>query len=59
MQQNQKTVSAGGPLVLCAILLNAVVMKQGFVSHPGWYALSVLTLPFLLVSVILYKRRQW
>lgn len=44
--------------MLCAVLLNAVVMKQGFVSHPGWYALSVLTLPFLLVSVIMYKRRQ-
>ena len=59
MQRNQKQVSAGGIFVLCCILLNTVVVTQGFVVNPGWYALTAVTLPLLLVSLFIFKREQW
>jgi uncharacterized membrane protein YhdT len=58
MQRNQKQVSISGIFVLGWVLLNAVVVKQGFVVHPGWYALLAVTLPLLLVSIIIFKRKQ-
>ena len=57
MQQNKKKFSAGGSLVLITTLLNAVVLTQGYISHPDWYAQLLLTLPLMLVSVLLFKRR--
>lgn len=58
MERNQKQVSLSGIFVLVWILLNAVVVKQGFIDHADWYALLLVTVPLLLVSIFVFKRRQ-
>jgi hypothetical protein len=58
MQQAQKRVSASGSIVLCSVLLNGWVVKQGFLAGSNWYALLLFTLPLLLVSIIAFKRKQ-
>ena len=58
MQRNQSTVSAGGMIVLVLCLLNVIVLEQAFVSSAQWYKLAWITLPLLLLSVILYRRRK-
>ncbi len=57
MQRNQNKVSAGGVIVLLFVLLNAIVLEQGFVSHPKWYKLAYVTLPLLLISIIMFRRK--
>lgn len=57
MQRNQKQVSASGIFIVYLVLLNVVVMKQGFVAHSDWYTLLFVTLPLLLVSIITFKQK--
>lgn len=57
MQESQKKISAGGSLILCIVILNVVIVKHAFVSQADWYALLVLTVPALLASILILKRR--
>lgn len=59
MQQNQKNFSAGGSLMLCAVLLSGVVMEMGFLYHSSWYLVLLFTVPALLLSIYIFKRRQF
>ena len=55
MQRNHQKISADGSLVLLLVLINVIVMERGFVMHPNWYWLLLLTLPLLLVSIVSRK----
>ena len=57
MQGNLKKVSAGGVIVLFFVVLNAIVLEQGYVSNPGWYKLAWLTVPLLLITIVLSWRK--
>lgn len=56
MQRNRSTVSAGGIVVLFVVLLNAIVIRQGFVIHPEWYRFLFLTLP--LLTFLVFRRKM-
>ena len=51
MHPNQR-IPAGGMVILLLVILNAVIMEQGLVSHPKWYKLTIVTFPLLVFSVI-------
>lgn len=58
MQPIQEKNAASGNLLLLTVLLNAVVLKQGYLSDADWYLLLALTIPALLASILYYKRKR-
>jgi hypothetical protein len=58
MQRGHHTVSSGGTIVLALLLLNAIVLKQGYVSGAGWYKLAWITVPLLLYSIVLFRQKR-
>lgn len=57
MHRNQQKISAGGMWVLLLVLLNAIVLQQGFIAGNDWYKIAYATLPLLLVAIIVFKRK--
>jgi hypothetical protein len=57
MQRNQKKVSAGGTIVLLLLLLNVIMLKQGFISNEAWYKLAFVTVPLLLIAIVLFRKK--
>lgn len=58
MQPIQEKNAASGNLLLLTVLLNAVVMKQGYLFNANWYLLLLLTIPALLASILYHKRKR-
>jgi uncharacterized membrane protein YhdT len=59
MQRNQEKISAGGVMVLMLVMVNVLILKQGFIADPRWYKLASVSLPLLLVFLIVFYRKQW
>jgi hypothetical protein len=64
MSHNREQVPVKGTLVVLFVLINAVILRSGFVVHNKWYWLLALTVPLLLRVVILWRRekscsREW
>ena len=57
MHRNPEKISAGRPTVLLLLLLNAIILEEGYVAHEKWYWLLYITIPLLLVSILLFYRR--
>jgi membrane protein implicated in regulation of membrane protease activity len=58
MQQNKNEAIGAGVFLLTSIVLNAVVLKQGYISDAAWYAMLLFTLPLLGASIVVFRRRQ-
>ena len=58
MHRDQQKISKGGLIPCLFILLNAIVLEQGLVTHNKWYWLLFLTLPALVISQGPFKRRE-
>ena len=58
MQQKEKEVSFCGPFVLAAVLFNAIVLKQALIVSQNWYGLLIVTIPLLIMSIVIFKRRH-
>jgi hypothetical protein len=58
MQGNQKKISSGGVFVFLFLLLNAIVLERGLVSHPNWYKLAYVSIPLLLISIVSFRRKE-
>ena len=39
------------PMELLLIVLNAIVLEQGFISDEKWYWLLLITIPLLLIAL--------
>jgi hypothetical protein len=59
MHGNQEKISAGGVMVLMLVIVNVLILKQGFIADPWWYKLGAVSLPLLLVCLIMFYRKQW
>lgn len=51
MSENQNKKTEGKPMVLLLIVLNAIVLEQGFISDEKWYWLLLITIPLLLIAL--------
>ena len=61
MQRNQNRISVARTVVLILVLTNAVVLQNGWTSHPKWYLLLYITVPLLLITAVvahLHSRRR-
>jgi hypothetical protein len=57
MQGNPQQVSLGGASIRFLFLLNAIILKQGFIASEKWYWLLSITLPLMIAAVIAsYKK---
>ena len=57
MLQNQQKISAGNSILCWLTLVNILIIRQGYISHPGWYRLAWLTIPLLVCSFVFVWRR--
>ena len=57
MQRNQKTVSAGGMIILVFIMINAIIFEHGYKNHAEVYKLAYITLPLLVISIMAFRRK--
>ena len=57
MHSNQQKISKGGLMTSLFILLNAIVLEQGLVTHDKWYWLLFFTLPALVISQGIFHRK--
>jgi hypothetical protein len=55
MHRNQK-ISSGGVISALQIFLNAIIIREGFVSNPQWYWLLIITIPVLIISIMLMPK---
>jgi hypothetical protein len=56
MQRNHRKISVANIVILLLVLLNAIVLQQGLVSHPGWYYLLYVTVPLLMVCILARRK---
>jgi len=57
MQGNQQQVSLSGASISFLFLLNAIILKQGFIANGKWYWLLSITLPLMIAAIIAsYKK---
>lgn len=57
MTRNQK-ISANGSITFLLLLINVLVMKNGFIIHEKWYLLLPGTIPMLAFSIALSRRKN-
>jgi uncharacterized membrane protein YhdT len=58
MRQRQQPVPMGNPVIVLFTILVIVGMKYGFASDPQWYTLAYISLPLLIFSLIVYRRKK-
>jgi uncharacterized membrane protein YhdT len=58
MHRNRKEVSVGGLVILFLVLLNAVVLQQGWATNPMWYKAAYVTLPLLGIAIYISRTKR-
>ena len=58
MPQNEQSASAIGEWALATVLLNALVLKMGYLVHAHWYWTLLLTLPVMIQALIDVSRER-
>lgn len=52
MKSEQKSVSTIGSIIVFLVLLNVIVVRQGYTTDEKWYWILAVTLPFLLLAIL-------
>lgn len=48
-----------GAVAMVMVLSNAIVLKYGYILHPKWYWMLLITLPLAIYSLIdLYRNKS-
>jgi len=58
MPRNQEKISAGGMIVTLLVVLSAIALERGLVSHPKWYKVAWITIPLLIISIVLHRKKM-
>jgi hypothetical protein len=58
MTRNQKKISANGSLALLLLLINANILKSGWIIHANWYWLLLLTIPLQVAALVAQRRKS-
>jgi len=57
MTPDKRKISASGLIAALIVLCNAIVLKNGFTIHKGWYWALLVTIPLLLTTIITTRRK--
>jgi hypothetical protein len=58
MSGNQDKISAGGIVVAMLVILSAIALERGFVLGAKWYRLAWLTIPLLIVTIVMQRKKM-
>lgn len=50
--QNQTSAPTNGMMILLMVMINAIVIKEGYSGNENWNFALILTLPLLLIAII-------
>jgi hypothetical protein len=50
--RNQKLIPAGRIIILIIVLLNVVIIKEGYTGDGSWYYALFLTVPLLILGIV-------
>lgn len=56
--RNNKSVSTGGIIILLIVLINLIVIRQGFTGNGSWYYALIITLPLLMLAIANRRQRR-
>jgi hypothetical protein len=56
--RNQKLIPASRIIMLIIVILNVVVIKDGYTGDGSWYYALFLTLPLLILGIINIRQRK-
>lgn len=57
MDKHYSQGSHGNPVIVVFAVFTVIGIKYGYVSNPDWYILAYFSLPMLLVSFIVFRKR--
>jgi len=52
MKRNHSHSSENGLVLLMAVLINVIILKQAYIVNENWYCLLALTIPILIFAII-------
>lgn len=52
-----KSISPSASYVMAAAILNAIILKQGFISQDQWYWMLLITIPVMVMAVRLHHNK--
>jgi hypothetical protein len=58
MAKNQRLNPTGRMIILPLVLLNAIIIKQGFIGSENWWWLLLLSIPLLLLGMMKKPKRK-
>ena len=53
--RNQKSIPASRIIILILVLLNVIVIEEGYTGNGSWYYALILTLPLLILAILNQK----
>jgi hypothetical protein len=58
MPEKDKKLSINGGSMLLLVFLNALILKNGFISDSGWYTLLIFSVPLLFFAFNADKKEK-
>ncbi len=56
--RNQNSIPVSRTIILIIVILNVVVIKDGYTGDGSWYYALFLTLPLLILGIINIRQRK-
>ena len=50
--RKQKSIPASRIIILIIVLLNVIIIKEGYTGNGRWYFALIITLPLLILAII-------
>lgn len=57
MHRNKQKLSAREGIIGALLLLNVVIMQEGYISNTAWYKAMWITLPLLALAFFVRQRK--
>jgi uncharacterized membrane protein len=56
--RNQNSISVSRIIILIIVILNVVVIKEGYTGDGSWYYALFFTLPLLILAIANTRRKK-
>ena len=56
--RNQKSIPVSRTIILIIVILNVVVIRDGYTGNGSWYYALILTLPLLILAIARMRQRK-
>jgi hypothetical protein len=56
--RNQNSISVSRTIILIIVILNVVVIKDGYTGDGSWYNALFLTVPLLVLGIVSIRQKK-